>query len=310
MRKLFFVFAAIVFLIPLSCDDGDIITVEFDFDDTFEACGTDGLVFYKTKSDPSESLSVKIAGLTIEDILPTGTSTVYEAEFQLSTTNVFNYRTYSNATLPSTGLFCSDIPLSDIKITRDLESTSGKVTIRTTLTLDDNDGIPAALEDINGNGNLEDDDTDGDDIPNYLDDDDDGDNVPTRDEKPNPNNDNDLSDAQDTDGDGTPDYLDTDDDGDGVLTRDEENQLQNQNPKDDISDITSGIADYLNPAVQETKPAIAYREHIKTKSYLVTLRVSNFDLTIISFDVLDFGALNDSAIDSSFKSERETPTFN
>jgi hypothetical protein len=310
MRKLFFVLVAICFLIPLSCDDGDVITVEFDFDETFEACGTDGLVFYKTKNDPSESLSVKIAGLNIEDILAVGTDNVYQQDFQLSTTNVFNYRTYSNTNLPSTGLFCSDIPLSDIKITRDLESTSGKVTIRTTLTLDDNDGIPAELEDINGNGNLEDDDTDGDGIPNYLDDDDDGDNVPTKTEKPNPNNDNDLSDAQDTDGDGIPDYLDADDDGDGVLTRDEENQNQNENPTDDISDTTVGIADYLNPAVKETKPAKAYREHTKYKTYLVTLKVSNFDLTIISLDVLDFGALNDSAIDSDFKSEKVTPGFN
>ena len=61
-------------------------------------------------------------------------------------------------------------------------------------------------------------DSDGDGIPNYKDSDDDGDNVPTLNEKPDPNNDGDLSDAQDTDGDGTPDYLDTDDDNDGTLT--------------------------------------------------------------------------------------------
>ena len=55
-------------------------------------------------------------------------------------------------------------------------------------------------------------------------------NILTKNENPDPNGDNDLSDAQDTDGDGTPDYLDADDDGDGVLTRDEESILQNQNP--------------------------------------------------------------------------------
>ena len=43
----------------------------------------------------------------------------------------------------------------------------------------------------------------------YKDSDDDGDNVPTLNEKPDPNDDGDLSDAQDTDGDGIPDYLDT-----------------------------------------------------------------------------------------------------
>ena len=74
---------------------------------------------------------------------------------------------------------------------------------------DDKDGVPNALE-FDG-------DTDGDGIEDYKDNDDDGDNVPTLNERPDPNNDGDLSDAQDTDGDGTPDYLDMDDDGDGTL---------------------------------------------------------------------------------------------
>ena len=112
--------------------------------------------------------------------------------------------------------------------------------INTVLTEDDNDGIPAALEDINGNGNLDDDDTDGDGIPNYIDVDDDGDNILTKDENPDPNGDGILDDAQDTDGDGIPDYLDNDDDGDGVLTRDEENQSQDQNPANDITNSDVG----------------------------------------------------------------------
>src|SRR5690606_32052266 len=43
----------------------------------------------------------------------------------------------------------------------------------------DNDGIPSYLEDINENGNVYDDNTDGDNIPNFLDNDDDGDGVLT-----------------------------------------------------------------------------------------------------------------------------------
>ena len=39
----------------------------------------------------------------------------------------------------------------------------------------DGDGIPSYLEDLNGNGDLYDDDTDGDGFPNFLDNDDDGD---------------------------------------------------------------------------------------------------------------------------------------
>jgi len=305
MRKLFIVFLPVCLLSFYTCNDGDIITVDFDFDETFKACGTDALVFYKTRNNPSESLSIKIGSLTIADILEVGASNIYEADFQLSTTNTFNYRTYSNATLPTSGLFCSDVPLSNIIITQDIESTSGNVHIKTVLTEDDKDGIPAALEDINGNGNLEDDDTDSDGIPNYLDFDDDGDNIRTIDEKPDPNNDGNLSDALDTDGDGIPNYLDNDDDGDGVKTRDEENESQDQNPGNDISNSLIG-PDYLNAEVSNTIPATAYREHTIYKAYVVTLTVSNFDLQIISLDVFDFGVLENSALSTSRKI---TPAF-
>ncbi|MFK7929371.1 MAG: hypothetical protein AB8H79_14345, partial [Myxococcota bacterium] len=80
----------------------------------------------------------------------------------------------------------------------------------------DGDTIWDYLEDVNGDGNLENDDTDGDGRPNYDDPDDDGDEIPTAfetyDGTGNPM-------RQDSDRDGTPDYLDEDDDNDGVLTR-------------------------------------------------------------------------------------------
>lgn len=70
----------------------------------------------------------------------------------------------------------------------------------------DNDGIPSYMEDLNGDFNLFNDDTDGDRIPNYLDPDDDGDGVPTRDEIII------LEDGTiefpDSNGNGIPDYLD------------------------------------------------------------------------------------------------------
>ena len=72
---------------------------------------------------------------------------------------------------------------------------------------DDNDGVLSKNEDVDNDGDVRNDDTDGDLIPNYLDIDDDGDGILTRDEDANedgdPTND-------DTDNDGTPDYLDTD----------------------------------------------------------------------------------------------------
>jgi len=71
----------------------------------------------------------------------------------------------------------------------------------------DNDLVLSNIEDINGDGNANNDDTDGDNAPDYLDIDDDGDGILTRDEDANedgdPTND-------DSDGDGTPNYLDAD----------------------------------------------------------------------------------------------------
>jgi len=69
----------------------------------------------------------------------------------------------------------------------------------------DDDTIPDYREDLNGNDNLEDDDTDEDGIPNFMDNDDDGDGVLTKDEDRNGNGN--LND-DDADNDGTPDYLD------------------------------------------------------------------------------------------------------
>ncbi len=64
----------------------------------------------------------------------------------------------------------------------------------------DNDGVLNMYEDIDGNGETSDDDTDGDGFPNYVDSDDDGDGTLTKDE----------SITEDADGDGIVDYLDPD----------------------------------------------------------------------------------------------------
>lgn len=303
MRHSFLIVIIFSLLSTFSCNDGDIITISLDFDDTFESCGD--LVFYNTKNDPAESLSLQLTSpaLTISDLLQVGDdNTLITTRTINGTSNTFNYRSY--ASLPS-NLFCNDIPPSDIIITNDYESTTGTAVITTILTEDDNDTVLAALEDINGNGDLNDDDTDGDGIPNYLDSDDDGDNILTRDEKPDPNKDNSLNDAQDSDADGIPDYLDSDDDGDGVLTRDEENYSQDQNPANDVTNSEVG-ADYLNPEVNSLVPATAYREHTISETYVITMTINNVSLPNISQDVLNFGTLSNSALSTSRKI---TPTF-
>ncbi|MDX5586606.1 MAG: FKBP-type peptidyl-prolyl cis-trans isomerase [Aureibaculum sp.] len=64
----------------------------------------------------------------------------------------------------------------------------------------DNDGVLNMDEDLDGNGEASDDDTDGDSLANFIDPDDDGDGTLTRDE----------SITEDADGDGIVDYLDPD----------------------------------------------------------------------------------------------------
>ena len=46
-----------------SCDDGDIITTELDFKDSFDSWGD--IVFYKTRENPAESLSIQITNLLL-----------------------------------------------------------------------------------------------------------------------------------------------------------------------------------------------------------------------------------------------------
>ncbi|SDS25914.1 hypothetical protein SAMN04489797_1208 [Winogradskyella sediminis] len=105
----------------------------------------------------------------------------------------------------------------------------------------DGDGVPDAYEDFNGDGDIENDDTDADGIPNYMDNDDDGDGVLTqyeaKDEDGNP---------LDTDGDGDVDYLDNDDDGDTLLTINENADPNGDgNPDDALDTDGDGVPDYL-----------------------------------------------------------------
>ncbi len=148
--------------------------------------------------------------------------------------------TVSDATQLVAGIYSFDVTTTD--------SAGGTTTQTVTIeflpvvTVDtDGDGVFDTDEDINGDNNLDNDDTDGDGIPDYLDTDDDGDGVDTANEDldgdGNPIND-------DTDGDGTPNYLDTDDDGDGKITADEDGNDDGDPTNDDCD--SDGIPDYLD----------------------------------------------------------------
>ena len=73
----------------------------------------------------------------------------------------------------------------------------------------DGDGIPSILEDLNEDGNLNNDNTDGDPLPNHNDTDDDGDGIPTI-EEINLDSEGKFESVRDSDGDGIPDHLDRD----------------------------------------------------------------------------------------------------
>lgn len=250
----------------LSCDDGDVFVSELHFPETLQYCeGNTDLIVYTIKETPYESLSIKLP-ISDKDNFTTISET--PPTTPLSTTYTFNYRSYSGD--PS-AIFCNSLPPSSPTITNNYTANQGTVTFSTSLIEDDNDGIPAHLEDINNDGDLTNDDTDNDGVPNYLDSDDDGDNVPTANEKPNPNGDDDISDAQDTDGDSIPDYLDTDDDNDGVITRYEDTNNDND-PTTDITDPIIGH-DYLNDQVTTQTINDIYKDHTKTQNYTCKISI-------------------------------------
>lgn len=312
MRKILFLLGFT--LLFFSCNDGDIIEYEVNFDaiETIDYCGD--LVLYKIKEEPFESLSIQL-NTTFQDLIdsydPEGTNTI---EFLLTdSNNTFVYRSYAdayNATLAS-NLFCNDIP-TNVTIATDNESTQGSVFITISLAEDDGDGIPAAIEDKNLDG--DDDpstnptDTDGDGIPDYLDFDDDGDNVPTSTEHPNYSTTAGLTEALDTDGDTIPDYLDTDDDGDGVDTINEESESADQNPVNDITNNEFG-PDYLNPNVFETVDATAYRAHTIQQTYTLSITVENFTLAPLTQTEMTYGSLDIDA-DPCPCSREVIPEFN
>lgn len=277
-----------------SCNDGDIIIVELEFDEILELCGDENIeefedyenlnnyVIYDINTDPYESLILLFPTGTTNNLIFNPTTTPHEGSFSVNGTSVrFNYRTYDGD--PS-GLICADIPDSNVNIIDDYEAMSGTVNYTSLFVDDDNDGILSVLEDINGNGDLEDDDTDGDGIPNYKDEDDDGDNVPTKSENPDPNGDELLDDAQDTDGDGTPDYLDIDDDNDGVITR-YEDENTNGNLFDDLAPGAT-VARFLDNSATDT----FINETINTNTFTRTVT------TLFSITDTDLGILNTALI--------------
>lgn len=122
MRKFFAILITFTFL--QSCDDGDIIATNFDFDNvSLKTCGNIGnYVFYKENTQSFESLSLRLG--VAENLYATAETKTYALD---ATTNFVNYRRYDGAL--SNNYFCSSVPPSSPKIMEDYKASSGYVTV-------------------------------------------------------------------------------------------------------------------------------------------------------------------------------------
>ncbi len=311
MKKIFSLLSLLV--LGISCDDGDIIVTNFDFEDqTLQQCSNFDFVFFTINPETNETLALQLDS-NLDFLSDIGTTMS-----QISPTTPLVYRRFDEIVTPD--YFCNPIPPATPLVTEEFVSTSGDVRLVTMAIQDDNDGIPARLEgavfDEAGLLDLEaSQDTDEDGIIDALDFDDDGDNVPTAIEiiglvfndqgDDDPDNDTiDMDNSPNTDrdfpnGDDILDYLDDDDDGDGVLTRNEDVN-GNLNPTDDRTDENSGLDDYLNPNVNVTTIVDAFREHsyfmqdINLTVFLENLDFRNDSNEEVIRDIteINFGSLN------------------
>ena len=306
MRRFFIIFCLLGLL---TCDDGDIITVELEFDQELERCEDfeDSYVVFDTREDPSEALILifprnettdtyfinKTPASEIEDF-----NVISSFDINPVAGSRFIYRSYNRA-LTSDDI-CSILPPSDLIIRDDDEAESGNVMVTFTFVDDDNDDIPSELE--YGPGGIENpQDSDSDGIPDYLDQDDDNDNVLTRlelqDDLDEDGDGDPLTNPLNTDGDMYPNYLDADDDGDGTPTR-LEDETESQNPRDqDNVFIDSGgmeIYRYLtNEATTEYGDSgLIFNTY--SRSATTRFEIFDVDLGIINTTYIDLGTFEDS----------------
>lgn len=278
-------------LMFLNCDDGEIDTVQLNFQDQpVQQCGE--YVFYVLSADRTEALIINVTSTT--NVLTNTENSPQNFTINNGTNRVV-YRLF-DAPVTGAEYFCNTIPPTEPRVLEEWTAPSGIVEISVVLEEDDTDGVDADIELINRE-NLElSPDTDGDGLADYKDSDDDGDNVPSSVEA---RRDTDNT-FVDTDGDATPDYLDDDDDGDGVPTRNEVDEVDDTDPTNNFVNVNgTNIPRYL--LADETASVVVetYRSHSYRQTFVNTIRiVGNFTLVNgnqeVKFDVeeFDFGTYN------------------
>ena len=270
MKKIFGLFCTALLL--SSCDDGDIVVTDFDFDNqALSWCGDtqDQVVFNINNSQVHEAIAFRFSLDTPETEF--FSTEIGQMSIPLNSSNQIIYRVFDNTVDDS--YFCNEIPPVAPNVTEEYRSTSGgEVTLTTTLKTandHDGDGVPSEAE-----GMAEELDTDGDGIPDYLDIDDDADNLLTRVEIA-VEAENLVNVYPDSDNDGIPDYIDADDDDDGTITRYEDWNMNN-NPADDVNE--EGLPHYLDPALTDSFTVDTYRENAISRSYRYIFSIENLTL--------------------------------
>lgn len=308
-----FIYICFIGLLALSCDDGDIFEVTLEFDEELDLCidvnGSESLLLYDTKEDPSESLSLLFPSNSTNNLLlaPTEYNSTdpigYVGTVFIDNANTrFNYRTYRG---DPNDLICQFIANPGTEIIQDYPAAAGaQAAFITTFEDDDNDGILTQFED---RGTQEADgsypnarDTDNDGLPDYIDSDDDNDGILTINENADDDGDGDPADALNTNAaqeneddamDILPNYLDPDDDGDGTLSANE-NENGNGSLSDDIDqsiDPNNTTPRYLdvNATASFTPAELVPTTYIRTT--MVNVTILNANIEILSADVIVLG---------------------
>jgi hypothetical protein len=292
------IFAALLFSFAIySCDDGDITVTSFDMEDSdLNLCEIDGkkVLWVVNNEDVYESMSLELDDNRLNDTLTQRILTldVNDEPIEINLSGEGNrlvYRIYDGE-ITGRDYFCQGVPPGSPRVLEEYVSAGGTVTITTSFNDlgsnenddADGDGVPNAEEgfDPDGGNHL---DTDGDGIPDYLDIDDDNDNVETVDEEnANPGEPATDEGYLDTDTDGIPDYLDPDDDNDGVLTRHEVRQSDVEDG--DISPrlliiADDGDANYLKDELSEISFEHENQlDHSITRDYRSNIVIEDFKL--------------------------------
>ena len=127
-----FLVIIVLSLLLHSCNDGDVIVTDFNFENApLQTCGQVGnYVFYKVNSQVFESLSLRLG--TTDSIYKTEGEKIYELA---GNTNFVNYRSYDGPL--GNNYFCSSIPPTAPKVEVDYLAVSGTVLLNVTFEQED-----------------------------------------------------------------------------------------------------------------------------------------------------------------------------